>query len=151
MRFSNPARLVATATLVSSVGLGTVIAVSSGPAVAAGGSSITCKKVTGNASSTITLSKCNGNTGGASLPISATFLASGGNITWINGKNTVIGVPALKILANNLKCKAPNTNEGFTAPVLADTTGIPLGTAKGAVCITGPTGAIKASKPLKIT
>lgn len=151
MRFTKSARLLATAALAGSLGAGTVVALSSGPAGAAVEKSIVCKKLTGSIDSTITASGCSGNTGKSSQPITATALASGGTINWTNGKSTTIAAPTLTTLKPTLKCKKGNLNEGFKAVVTADTTGLAkLGTASGAVCI-HPDDSITASKPLKVT
>jgi hypothetical protein len=101
------------------------------PAVA----KIKCSGLTGNISSTVTLSGCNGNSGGGSQPLNATSLATGGTITWLNGKTTTIGVPAL---STGTACPTGTpTDEIAKAKVTADTTGsVTVGsTAKIEVCI----------------
>src|SRR3974390_1151007 len=86
--------------------------------------SITCKSFSGALSGTITIGGCNGNTGGRSTALGVSTLASGGMITWSNGKSTTIGQPALKSLTSS-KCKASgDIAEGVTAAVTADTTGL---------------------------
>ena len=58
---------------------------------------ISCTTITGNASSTITISGCTGgNTGGSSKPQAATALASGGTIDWVSGSTTTFSAPTLK-------------------------------------------------------
>ena len=119
--------------------------------------SITCTTITGNATSTITVSGCTGgNTGGSSKPVNAATLASGGTIDWVSGSTTTIGKPTLTSTSAK-KCpgyvKGGSSNpsaDKFTATVTADTgDGIKVpGTAKGAVCISS-SGAVTALKPLK--
>jgi hypothetical protein len=119
--------------------------------------SITCTTITGNATSTITVSGCTGgNTGGSSKPVNAATLASGGTIDWVSGSTTTIGQPTLTSTSAK-KCpgyvKGGSSNpsaDKFTATVTADTgDGIKVpGTAKGAVCISS-SGAVTALKPLK--
>jgi len=113
--------------------------------------SITCKKLSGSISATITVSSCNGNTGGGSQALDATALATGGTITWSNSQSTTLGTPTLGSVTSK-KCKATgDTAESFTMAVTADTTGLSvLGTATGQVCITS-SGSISALKPLKVT
>jgi hypothetical protein len=119
--------------------------------------SITCTTITGNASSTITVSGCTGgNTGGGSHPLTAAALAAGGTINWLSGSTTTIGKPVLtatsaKKCPGYVKGGASNpTAEKFKAAVTADTgDGIKVpGSASGAVCIASG-GAITALKPLK--
>jgi hypothetical protein len=119
--------------------------------------SIVCTTITGNIASTLTVSGCSGgNTGGSSNPITATALATGGTIVWINSNSTTIGAPALaatsaKKCPGYVKGGANNpTAEKFKATVTADKgDGIKVpGKASGAVCI-AKSGAITALKPLK--
>jgi hypothetical protein len=119
-------------------------------------STITCTTISGNASSTLTVSGCSGgNTGGSSEPINATALATGGTIDWVSGSSTTIGAPTLTSVSAT-KCpgyvKKASSNpaaESFTAVVTSDTgDGLALpGVAKGAVCIASD-GTISALKPL---
>lgn len=119
-------------------------------------STIGCSTITGNASSTITVSGCTGgDTGGGSQALSAVDLATGGTITWLSGGSTTIGAPTLTSTAAT-KCPgyvkhatSEPTAEDFTATVSSDTgDGLKLpGSAKGAVCIS-QSGAISALKPL---
>jgi len=107
---------------------------------------ITCKTLSGTIAS-IVAGGCNGNTGGSSEPISGTALASGGTITWVNGKTTTIAAPTLNTVKNS-KCKG--TAETFSATVTHDTTGLTsLGTATGEVCVAS--SSITALKPLVTT
>ena len=119
-------------------------------------SSITCTTLSGNASSTLTVSGCTGgHTGGGSTPVVATALATGGTITWLSGGSTTIGAPTL-VSTSSKKCPgyvkgaASNpTAEKISATVTSDTgDGLKLpGAIKGAVCI-GTDGSITAKKPL---
>ena len=73
------------------LGAATLGAISfAGPTSAAIGT-IKCTKLVGNLNTTVTLSGCNGNTGGASMAIPATNLATGGAIPWVNGQSTTWG------------------------------------------------------------
>jgi hypothetical protein len=124
-------------------------------------SSITCTTITGNASSTVTVSGCTGgDTGGSSQPINSTALESGGTIDWVSGSNTTISAPTLT--ATSAKdcpgyVKPPKTGPPPSEPtadniagnVTADSgDGLKLpGTFKGAVCI-GTDGSVTALKPL---
>src|ERR1700679_2124142 len=71
------------------------MAMTAGPAGAAKTKTITCTKASGNTSSKIKFSGCNGNTGGASKKFTATQLESGGVIKWANGKTTTSAAPTL--------------------------------------------------------
>ncbi len=120
---------------------------------------VVCTTITGNVSSTITVSGCSGtaNTGTSTQPIPVASLAAGGTITWVNGKTTTIS--AATIVAKNAK-KCPGYVKGapdssnpsadkVSGTVNADTTGLKVpGKYKGAVCIS-PSGDITALKPLK--
>ncbi|MGZ4735506.1 MAG: hypothetical protein ACXV8R_07865 [Acidimicrobiia bacterium] len=118
-----------------------------------------CTTITGNASSTVTVSGCtdiNGaNTGGASQPIPIATLAGGGTVTWVSGKTTTFAAPTLTA-TNAKKCpgyvKGASSNpsaDKFKGAVTADTSGMKVpGKFKGAVCIS-PSGDITALKPLK--
>jgi hypothetical protein len=123
-------------------------------------SSLACTTISGNATSTITVSGCTGgDTGGSSEPLTAATLATGGTIDWTSGGSTTIGTPTLKS-STGKKCPgyvkpakgttpAEPIAESFTATVTADTgDGLALpGSAKGAVCV-GTDGTITALKPL---
>jgi hypothetical protein len=101
--------------------------------------SIKCGKLTGTISTTVTLSKCSGNTGGASKAMPAASLASGGTINWVNGKSTTV---TLKVsttehdTTETLTCPAGTTEYEAKGKVTADTTGsAPVGgVAKAEVC-----------------
>jgi len=81
---------------------------------------IKCTSLSGNVNTTVTLSGCNGNSGGGSTPIMSSALQSGGTITWLNGKTTTIAAPALTPGTN---CPAGDTDLVAKAMVTADTTG----------------------------
>ncbi len=123
-------------------------------------SKITCTSMSGNAATTVTVSGCSGgDTGGSSVPINSTALATGGTFTWQSGSSTTIGAPTLT--ATSAKAcpgyvKPPKgttppepSADKVTATVTADSgDGLKLpGTVKGAVCI-GTDGSISALKPL---
>jgi len=112
----------ATAGLVIATPLSLVIGLS-GPASASQPAvvlSIKCSGLSGNISSTVTLSGCNHNSGGGSQPLNAAALATGGTITWLNGKTTKIGAPAL---STGTLCPAGTaTDEVAKSTVTADTT-----------------------------
>lgn len=118
---------------------------------------IVCTTITGNASSTITISGCTGgNTGGSSQPIAGTALAAGGTIHWVSGSSTTIAAPTLTSTSAK-KCpgyvKGGSNNpaaDKIAANVTGDTgDGIKVpGKASGAVCI-AHSGAVTALKPLK--
>lgn len=102
---------------------------------------IKCTGLSGNITGTVTLSGCNGNTGGGSQPLTATSLATGGTITWLNGKTTTIASPSL---STGTACPAGTpTDEIAKAKVTADTThSVTVGSnAKIEVCISN-SGAI---------
>jgi hypothetical protein len=114
---------------------------------------ITCTTVTGTETGTTTLSNCTGGvTGGSSLPLSSTVLATGGTITWTSGSTTTVAAPVLKSTSAK-KCPVSGSSaDKFTAKVTGDTgDGLKVpGKATGAVCL-APSGAITALKPLKFT
>lgn len=120
-------------------------------------SAIACTTLSGNATSTITLSGCSGgDTGGGSTPVSATALATGGTITWLSGGSITIGAPTLTATSSKkcpgyVKDAASNpTADKIAAAVTSDTGDgfkkLP-GSIKGAVCI-GTDGSISALKLL---
>jgi len=129
---------------------GASVALSGVPAWA--GVSITCTTISGTAATTITISGCSGGvTGGSSVPIVASSLATGGTATWVSGSTTTFGIPTLTPTSAK-KCPDPTgTADKLTAPITADTgDGIKVpGSAKGAVCI-AKSGAVTALKALKI-
>jgi hypothetical protein len=105
---------------------------------------IECTSISGNASSTVTLSGCTGgDTGGSSESLPAGDLASGGTVDWVSGANTTIAPPALKSVSAS-KCpgyvKKAASNpaaESFKATITGDQEDAMLipGTATGEVCV----------------
>jgi len=105
---------------------------------------IKCTQLTGNFSgmTTMTLSGCTGNTGGASMPITPalTFLESGGTVTWVNGKKTTVTMAGTgnetDTDAAGGSCPAGSSEIESKGTVTADNTGsAPVGgVAKGEVC-----------------
>jgi hypothetical protein len=112
-----------------------------GPASAAG-LKIKCTHLTGNLNGTLTLSGCNGNTGGSSMPLPAfQFLGGGGTITWLNGKLTTVTLAATGETETDPaggSCPAGSSEIQSKGTVTADDTGsAPVGgVAKGEVCDT---------------
>jgi hypothetical protein len=102
---------------------------------------IKCRRMTGNISSTVTLKRCTGNTGTASKPLPAASLASGGTITWKNGKTTTVSLTVTQGSAAN--CAAGDSEYNATGTVTKDTTkSVKIGgKVKASVCV-APTGAI---------
>ena len=126
------ARLLTAATI---VGAATVGAISfAGPTNAAVGT-IKCTTLTGNLTTTVTLSGCNGNTGGA--------------IPWVNGQTTTvtltpnIGVESDADLLGS--CSSSATEVEVTGTVTADTTGSAIvgGKVKVEACLNNTTQNIK--------
>ena len=115
MFHSKLVRLLAIATVAGSASVAT-FAGSASAAVP----SIKCASLTGNIATTVKLSKCKGNTGKASQPIPATQLATGGKITWVNGKTTTV---TLSVKQQGTACAAGSTEYQATGKVTADTTG----------------------------
>jgi hypothetical protein len=125
------------------------------------GSTLLCTTINGNVgTNTIQISGCTGgHTGGSSITLPATSLATGGTITWTSGGSTTIGAPALSSKVGKTcpgyvtppKGTTPPepTLEKFKAVVTGDTgDGLKFpGSAKGSVCI-GTNGAITAAGPL---
>jgi hypothetical protein len=131
---------------------------------------IACTTMSGSVSSaTITISGCSGTavpgTGGSSVPLSISVLASGGPVNWVNGKVTTFAAPALAS-ASAKHCpgyvkstkKAPYSGsepslEKFSGTVTSDSTGLKVpGKYKGEVCISNDSaGTFSAPKPLKIS
>ncbi|HXW34407.1 MAG TPA: hypothetical protein VEJ87_07490 [Acidimicrobiales bacterium] len=127
------------------------VTMTGGTAWAKGEKSITCKTVGGNPTGTVVISSCNGNTGGGAS-VSGLALATGGVVTWNNGKTTTIGTPTLSSPKNKKCSAAGDAVDAFTAPVTADTTGLTsLGTASGEVCVNLGNSTISDLKPIKIT
>jgi hypothetical protein len=121
-------------------------------------SDIVCTTISGNVSSDVTVSGCSGgDTGGGSVALPATELATGGTIDWLSGGSTTIGAPTLTstsakkcpgYVKNGPPASEP-TAEAFTTTVTKDTgDGLKLpGSAKGSVCL-ATDGTISALKPL---
>ena len=97
---------------------------------------IKCSTLTGNIASTVTLSGCTGNTGGASTPLLATSLASGGTITWTNSQTTTVTLSVSSPAGGT--CPPKTTLEQAKGTTTADTTGsAPVGgKVKVLVCLT---------------
>jgi hypothetical protein len=91
----------------------------SGPAGAAKTKTITCTKMSGNASTTVKVSGCNGNTGTKSKKLNPAILGAGGVVKWANGKTTTIGAPTLGAGTN---CPVGTNDATATGAVTADTT-----------------------------
>jgi hypothetical protein len=91
----------------------------------------------------VTLKRCGvGNTGGASQPMQATSLATGGTINWINGKTTTVKLTVVE--GDSTTCPAGNTRYDAKGKVTADTTGSTSVGAKvkASVCVNNTTGDI---------
>src|SRR4051812_20805786 len=128
MFHSKMVRLLAVGAMAGSA----VLAVAPGAADAAG--SIKCKKLAGNIATNVTLSGCSGNTGGASKPIAATALATGGTIKWVNSKTTTV---KLSVKQKGTDCPAGSSEYQAKGTVTKDTTGsATVGTvAKAKACV----------------
>jgi hypothetical protein len=127
---------------------------------------VACTTITGNDTSTITVSGCtdsgSADTGTGTEPIEAADLATGGTITWLSGKTTTINAPNL-VSTSAKKCpgyvkstkKDPYSGsepsaDKVSGTVASDTSGLKLpGSFKGAVCIS-QSGAVTALKPFKV-
>jgi hypothetical protein len=110
---------------------------------------IKCGTLTGNIASTVTLSKCKGNTGKSSKPIPATELASGGTITWANGQTTTV---TLSVKQAGTACPAGSTEYQATGKVTKDTTGsAAVGSKAKALACASATGAISLVPGTKAT
>jgi hypothetical protein len=124
------------AALALAIPIGGAVAFSSGPAGAVT-KTITCKKITGNENSNVTLKKCNGNTGGASKALPVATLEAGGTVTWVNNKTTKFKAPTL---GTGVNCPVGDTDVTFAGKVSKDNTGsvspIP-GHYAGEVCVDG--------------
>jgi hypothetical protein len=100
---------------------------------------IKCTTITGTLFGTVTVSGCNGNTGGASTAMPPPPpLLSGGTITWVNSDTTTLGAPTVTSVTGSAKtCTSTQSEEKSTGAVTADTTGsapVP-GTYKIFVCL----------------
>jgi hypothetical protein len=128
---------------------------------------ITCTTMSGSlGSGTITISGCSGSavpgTGGSSVPLSITVLASGGPVGWVSGQTTVFGAPAL-VSKKATHCpgyvKPPKggptpaepSMDQFSGTVNTDNSGLKVpGKFKGDICIS-VAGNFSAAKALKIS
>jgi hypothetical protein len=135
-RFS---RFLASAVL---VGSGALAAVGTATPAGALPTGIKCRVLTGNIATTVTLKKCSGNTGGASQAMTATSLATGGQIKWVNGKTTDVSLKVVQ--GDSTTCPTNNTRYDAKGKVTADTTGSTTVGAKvkASVCVDNTTGAI---------
>ncbi|HXQ62375.1 MAG TPA: hypothetical protein VN796_08570 [Acidimicrobiales bacterium] len=119
------------------------MALSTSPAGASSG--VTCKKVSGKITSTVTIKKCS--------PKKATYtkltgngsaLAGGGTLTWNNGQTLTIAAPTL--VTGSGTCPAADTKQGFTTTITSQSAGntyTQVGdVVAGTVCISGA-GALK--------
>jgi hypothetical protein len=112
---------------------------------------IKCSSVSGSSATggTVTLSGCNGNTGGASQAEPVSTLLTGGTITWLNGKTTTFGTPTISSTETDSDvggtCPAGTSEVQVTGNVTADTTGsapVP-GKYKMEICANSTTMAFK--------
>lgn len=121
----------------------------SGAAKPATTKTITCSKLSGNATTTAQAKGCTGNTGGKSKKISPSTLLAGGTINWANGKTTTIGAPTL---GTGSLCPSGDTDATISGAVTADTTKsakpIP-GVYSGEVCVSS-TGALSLAPGTKL-
>jgi hypothetical protein len=131
------ARILSAVTI---VGAGTLGAISfAGPTSAAVGT-IKCTKLVGSITTTVTLSGCNGNTGGSSMPIPSTNLTTGGPIPWVNGQTTTVTLTANAAETDTDlggTCTSAATEFEVTGTVTADTTGSAIvgGKVKAEACV----------------
>lgn len=116
-----------------------------------------CTSLSGNASTTVTLSGCTGGrTGGSSQAVNSATLATGGTIPWVSGTTTTIAAPALTtISAKHCPGYVKNASsepaaESFTATITGDSgDGILIpATLSGEVCV-GTDGSITLLKTVK--
>jgi len=125
-----------------------------------------CSTMTGNSSTTISISGCvdakGANTGGGAAPISIVTLAAGGTVVWNSTLTTTFAAPVIKA-GNAKKCPGyVKPTKGVTPPpeptevkfkgaVTADTSGMKVpGKYQGDVCV-DTSGNITALKPLKVS
>lgn len=115
---------------------GASVLVFAGPSSAAV-TGIACSSMTGNIAKTVTLKKCTGNTGGASKALPAAALASGGKVTWKNGKSTTVTLTVKN--GPGTKCAVGDTEYDASGKVTADTTGSAKvgGKVLAKVCVNG--------------
>lgn len=150
-RFS---RMLAVGVLAGSAALATVPLAGSAFASTPG---IKCKQVTGNIADNITLSRCSGNTGGASQAIPVALLSGGGGtITWLNGKTTTVTVKVAVGVENDTgelqDCPVTSLEAEVKGRVTADTTGsLTVGTKlKTEACVDNNTGEITLEPGTKV-
>ena len=96
---------------------------------------IACKRLVGTVTGNVTLKRCTGNTGGASQPMPATSLASGGTIKWVNSKTTTVKLTVTA--GDNSLCAAGSSEYDAKGRTTADTTGSVIigGRVKAKVCV----------------
>ena len=119
----------------------------SSPAFAS--SSLSCKKMTGNASSTVTISKCTPLTKAEkklykSASGNSVARETGGTITWSSsGNTTTIGKPTVTSPGQG-RCKKGNDEEDATGTVTGGTAAVTNAgdTFSADVCVNTSTGAI---------
>ena len=131
-------RLLLSGVVVASGAFATVATATPASALPTG---IKCRVLTGNIATTVTLKRCRvGNTGGASKPMTATSLATGGTIEWINGKTTTVKLTVVE--GDSTTCPVGNTRYDAKGKVTADTTGSTSVGAKvkASVCLDNATG-----------
>lgn len=127
----------------------TIIAVS-GSAEGAATHSIACSALSGTEKGTVTVSSClPAKAGYTSVKGTSTKLATGGTLTWNNGKTTIVGKPKLNL--KGTACPKGDTEDTATGLV---TGGTAANTKKGdtfsaSVCIT-KAGAISLLKNTKV-
>jgi hypothetical protein len=101
---------------------------------------IACNNLTGNFATTVTLSGCSGNTGGASMPLAGgTFFGGVYTLSWVNGKTTSVSMSIAGETETDPaggSCPAGTSELEWKGTVTADTTrSAPVGgVAKVEVC-----------------
>jgi hypothetical protein len=133
------ARAIAAAAVLGAATLGALSSVGTASAAV---SKITCTRLKGSITTSITLSGCSGNTGGSSTPLDSAVLATGGTITWVNGKTTTVTMTVGHTETDPTETRScPATSSEFESrgTVTADTTGsAPVGgVAKSEECYNG--------------
>ena len=116
-------RLFMAATLAATLAVPATLVATSSPAFAA--SSITCKKLSGTITGTITISKCKPKAPKGekdkTLSGQAANLAAGGTLTWApSGKTTIVGSPNTTSPGQGA-CKAGSTEYDSTGTVTGGT------------------------------
>jgi hypothetical protein len=153
MKGSRIARISCAAAVAFALPIGGAVALSAGPAGAAF-VGITCTALSGG-SATITVSHCNGNTGGAWRTFSTfTFIGAGGTIPWVNGLTTDVGASTGTLITTGATRPISSTKseDKETGLTLGDTTGsAPVGGKYTVfVCITHATGAVSRAPSKKV-